>query len=107
MDYVPAMYMNTRSLKKLNLKGFYMFMHYTIGLLVYTCFKKTKSFINIFNPESPVCARVWPDLAKILARFWPGLARSGQILARSGQILARSGQILARLWPEKFFKFFF
>jgi hypothetical protein len=54
-----------------------------------------KSRINSTFPESPVCARIWPDLAKILARFWPGLARSGQILTRSGQILAR-------LWPELF-----
>jgi hypothetical protein len=44
-----------------------------------------KKILSLY-PESPVCVRVWPDMAKILARFWPSLARSGQILAR---ILAR------------------
>jgi hypothetical protein len=58
-----------------------------------------KKILSLY-PESPVCARVWPDLAKILARsgqdsgqiwprFWPDLAK---ILAKSGQVWPESGQ---------------
>jgi hypothetical protein len=38
--------------------------------------------IFILGPESPVCARVWPDSGQI----WPD---SGQIRPDSGQNLAR------------------